>query len=106
LFSRYLEKFDQVWRPLAAKRGNLAVSAQRHVKAPFISYLQTSDVFIRKVSNNQVIRDFLEKYTKWKFLLTYYTNFWHIGFRRVKVAILTKFGMENTNLVFVLLYLL
>jgi len=50
---------------------NLAVSAQRHVKAPFISYLRSSGVSIRKVSNKQVFRDFLEKYTeilsKWSF---------------------------------------
>jgi len=31
----------------------------------------------------------------------YFTDHRHIGFRRVKVAILTKFSLENTNLLFV-----
>jgi len=36
--------------------------------------------------------------------LAYYTDR-HIGFTRVKVAILTNFSMENTNMLFVLLQL-
>jgi len=35
--------------------------------------------------------------------LAYYTDRHHIGFKPVKVAILTNSGMKNTNLVSVLL---
>jgi len=55
---------SQLWRLLAAKRGNLAVSAQRHVIAPFISFLLLYGGFIQGVLNKRVMDDFLEKCTK------------------------------------------
>jgi len=33
------KKLGQLWRPLVAEPGNLAVFAQRHVRTPFISFL-------------------------------------------------------------------
>jgi len=60
-----LQKNDsQLWRPLAAKPGNLAMPAQRHVIAPLISFLLLYGVFIQGVSNKQVMDDFLEKCTQ------------------------------------------
>jgi len=64
LLSVIYQKSNQVWRPLAVKRDNLALPAQGHVIAPLISYLRSSDASIQNVSNKQVIRDFLEKCTK------------------------------------------
>jgi len=55
---------SQIWRPLATKRGSLAVPVQRHVIASFISFLFLYGGFIQSVSNRRVIDDFLEKCTK------------------------------------------
>jgi len=46
------------------KRDNLAAPTQRHVIAPFILYLQFSNVFILNISNKRVISDFMVKCTK------------------------------------------
>jgi len=41
----FRKKVNQIWRPLATKRGSLTVRAQRHVIAPVISYLRSYDMF-------------------------------------------------------------
>jgi len=105
--SKTAKNESQFWHPLAAKQGNLAVPAQRHVIAPFITFLLLYGGFIQGVSNKQVIDDFLEKCTKIVSKLgifwAYYSNGNHFRFSSNKMIFLTNLNLGNINLTSILL---
>jgi len=45
----------ELWRPLEAEPGNLAVFAQLHVRAPFISFLLLYGSYIQDGSNTFIV---------------------------------------------------
>lgn len=51
----YMIKINEL---LVIKRGNLEVLTQRHVIVPFVSYLRSSDMSIRKASKNRLFAIF------------------------------------------------